>query len=295
VSDDRVAALLAHLEVPRRDDVSAITDLSAVLDSQLAAIAEALPTLTISDALYLTHLAHRVAQRATESADRVIRTMHAADLYLAAACAEGDAAAIAVFEATLVPPLRRALGKLSPASTVLDEAVQRVVIMVLVGDGKPPQIAGYSGRGTLTSWLRTIAVRTARRMLGTEQSHATTDDDEIAELPSAVRDPELELLRVRYRDSVRAAFAAAFAGLETRERNVLRQYHIDGLTIDQLAALYRVNRATTARWVAGARLAVVKATREQLVSTAGVPAHEVDSVIRLVRSQLELSVRDLAV
>jgi RNA polymerase sigma-70 factor (ECF subfamily) len=286
--------LLAHLDV-RRDEVSAISDLRAVLDAQHTAIAEALPTLELSDELYLTHLAHRVTQRADEPADRVIRTMHAADLYLAAACAEGEPAAIAVFEATLVPPLRRALTKLSAASSTLDESVQRVVIMVLVGDGKPPQIAGYSGRGTLTSWLRTIAVRTTRRMLGTEQSQATTDDDEIAALPSAVRDPELELLRVRYRDTVRAAFAAAFASLETRERNVLRQYHIDGLTIDQLAALYRVNRATTARWVAGARLAVVKATRDQLVTAAGVPAGEVDSVIRLVRSQLELSVRDLAV
>ena len=51
---------------------------------------------------------------------------------------------------------------------------------------------------------------------------------------------------------------------------------------------------TTARWVAGARLAVIQATRSQLVEHAGVPASEVDSVIRLVRSQLALSVRDLS-
>lgn len=287
---DRAATLLAHLEAPRRAEVSSITDLHALLDAHYAAITEALP-FPISDELYLTHLAQRITKREDEPADRVIRTMHAADLYLAAACAEGEPAAIKLFEETLVPPLRRALLKLSTANTI-DEVVQRVVIMVLVGDGKPPQIAGYSGRGTLTSWLRTIAVRTTRRTLGTEKS---STDDEIADLPSAVRDPELELLRARYRDTVRTAFAAAFASLETRERNVLRQYHIDGLTIDQLAALYRVNRATTARWVAGARLAVVKATRDQLVTAAGVPAGDVDSVIRLVRSQLELSVRDLAV
>jgi RNA polymerase sigma-70 factor (ECF subfamily) len=69
---------------------------------------------------------------------------------------------------------------------------------------------------------------------------------------------------------------------------------IDGLTIDQLAALYHVNRATTARWVAGARLAIVKATRAQLIEHAGVPPADVDSVIRLVRSQPDLSVREVS-
>src|SRR5260370_1220010 len=83
--------------------------------------------------------------------------------------------------------------------------------------------------------------------------------------------------------------AAALAALAERERNVLRQYYIDGLTIDQLAALYQVNRATTARWVAGARLSVVAKTREHLVDELGIAAGEADSIIRLVRSQLDVS------
>lgn len=289
-----MAALLGALEAPRRDEVSAIQDLGALLTAQLATIASALPTLDIVEARYLAHLARRITQRDDEPAAQIVRSMQAADLYLAAACAEGEPAALAMFERTLVPPLRRALSKLSANAATIDEAVQRVTIMVLVGEGKPPQIAGYGGRGTLNSWLRTIAVRTTRRTLGTEQTRALGQDEEVAELPSAVRDPELELLRVRYRDTVRAAFARAFAQLDTRDRNVLRQYYIDGLTIDQLAVLYRVNRATTARWVAGARLAVVKVTRDQLVTGAGIPDGDVDSVLRLVRSQLEVSVRDLA-
>jgi RNA polymerase sigma-70 factor (ECF subfamily) len=101
-----------------------------------------------------------------------------------------------------------------------------------------------------------------------------------------VRDPGLELLRARYAGDVRRAFAAALAALTERQRAVLRQYHLDGLTIDQLAALHHINRATAARWVAGARLDVVTATRKHLVADAGVPKSEVDSIIRLVRSQL---------
>jgi RNA polymerase sigma-70 factor (ECF subfamily) len=101
-------------------------------------------------------------------------------------------------------------------------------------------------------------------------------------------------MRARYAPQVRSSFAHAMTELTPRQRNVLRQYHIDGLTIDQLAVLYKINRATAARWVAGARLALVTATRDRLVAELALEPHEVDSVIRLVRSQLSLSVRELA-
>lgn len=219
------------------------------------------------------------------------REVVAEDLYLALACSDGNEGAIAAFRDAYVPALRQALGKLggmSPAT--IDEVVQRVLVIVFVGEAGPPQITTYSGRGTLRSWLRTIGVRTGRRQLGLEADVAS--DDALPDI--AASDPELELLRERYRDQVKQAFAAAFAELADRERNVLRQYHIDGLTIDQLATLYQVNRATTARWVAGARLAVITRTRKHLVDRYGIAAAEVDSIIRLVRSQLDVSVREIA-
>ena len=74
---------------------------------------------------------------------------------------------------------------------------------------------------------------------------------------------------------------------------MLRQYYIDGLTIDRLAALYRVDRATTARWVVAARSAVLAGTRDFLGSALGVTTSEVESILRLVGSQLELSLRQL--
>jgi RNA polymerase sigma-70 factor (ECF subfamily) len=267
------------------------SDLDPVLAEQYREAAAAWPAFHLPRVRYDEHVWTRVRARASEPADRVIRTMPAVDLYLAAACCDGDAAALAAFRDTFVPTMRQALGKLGMSASTIDEAVQQVLVMVLVGDGRPPQLAEYGGRGTLRSWLRTIAVRTGRRMLGLEA--AAAGEDELAELPAAVADPELALLRSQHRDQVRSAFASAFAALGERERNVLRQYYIDALTIDQLAALYQVNRATTARWVAGARLAVVTKTREQLVAL-GVAAGEVDSIIRLVRSQLDVSVREIA-
>jgi RNA polymerase sigma-70 factor (ECF subfamily) len=273
--------------------VASDSDLEQVLAEQYREAAAAWPTFTLSFERYREHVDMRVRARADEPQDRVIRTMPAADLYLAAACADGDAAALSAFRDALVPAMRQALGKLGMSPAVIDETIQHVMVSVFVGDGRPPQIGEYGGRGTLRSWLRTIAVRTGRRLLGLEAA-AASSDEELAELPAAVAGPELELLRTRYQSQVKRAFAAAFAALGERERNVLRQYYIDGLTIDQLAALYQVNRATTARWVAGARLAVVAETREHLISEFGIADAEVDSIIRLVRSQLDVSVREIA-
>jgi RNA polymerase sigma-70 factor (ECF subfamily) len=268
-------------------------DLAQLVDEHHAQAAAAWPTFSLPLERFRAHIERHVRARAGEAPEQVVRTLPAADLYLAAACMDGDPAALAAFRDGVVPALKPALGKLGMSNAQIDETIQRVLVTVFVGDGARPQIETYAGRGTLRSWLRTIAVRTGRRLLGIEGSAIATED-ELAALPAAVGDPEIELLRGRHRDQVKQAFAAAFAELGERDRNVLRQYHIDGLTIDQLATLYKVNRATTARWVAGARLAVITKTRQQLVEHHGVDASEVDSIIRLVRSQLEVSVREVA-
>jgi RNA polymerase sigma-70 factor (ECF subfamily) len=282
---------MAQLDASRRPAIAAILDLAQVLDEQYATATAAWPGVAVSRERYTEELARRINTRGSEDAGRVLRTMPAADLYLAVACADHDAGALAAFRDAFVPALRQALGRLAIDPATIDETVQRVLVMLFVGDGGPPQILGYGGKGTLRSWVRSIGVRTGRRLAGLDQGRG--GEDELDELPAAVADPELELLRARYAEQVRRAFAAAFGELSERERNVLRQYHIDGLTIDQLAVLYQVNRATTARWVAGARLAIVARTRAHLVEDFGIAATDVDSIIRIVRSQLAVSVRDL--
>ena len=288
-----VALLASRLPPSRRDEVAAIAGLEDLLAAHDAAARGAWPTIAVTRERYTSHLAQLVVAREGESAEQVLRTVPAADVYLAAACCDGTPAAIAAVRDSLVPSMRQALGKLAMPTPTIDEAVQRVMTMLFVGDGGPPQIAGYAGRGTLRAWMRTIAVRTARRLRGVEHDDAP-GDAELEALPGAMLDPELALLRDRYRDDVRRAFAEAFAGVTERQRNVLRQYHIDGLTIDKLGTLYRVNRATAARWVAAARQAVLDAMRAKLVERLRVSQGQVDSIVRLVRSQLDVSVREAA-
>jgi len=285
------ATLLGCLDSPRREEVAAIRDLDTLLSAQLDEGVREWPNVALEPAVYLRHLADKLCERASEPADHVIRTMPAADLYLAAACTAGDAAAITAFRDAVFPVIRPALAKLALSPATIDEAEQRVLIMILVGDPVRPAIATFGGRGRLRSWVRSIAVRTARRLAGITDGGADTAQDELDQLTASVHDPELAMLRERYREQVRAALAEALAGLAERPRNVLRQYYIDGLTIDQLAALYHVDRATTARWVIGARSAVLDGTRDRLRSVLGATSDEVESILRLVRSQLELSLR----
>lgn len=281
------ACLLGYLGSPRREEVASITDLEQLLEQQLTDGAAAWPTVPLDPPLYLRHLADKLGERGAEPAEQVIRTMPAADLYLAAACTAGEPAAIAAFHDEILPVIRPALAKLKVPDVTIDETEQRVLIAVLVGDPVRPGIAGYGGRGRLRSWVRSIGVRTGRRLAGS----ASDATDDLDRLSANVHDPELALLRERYRDEVRKALADALANLPERQRNVLRQYYIDGLTIDQLAALYRVDRATTARWVVAARSAVLVGTRDLLASSLGANTAEIESILRLVRSQLELSMR----
>ena len=123
------------------------------------------------------------------------------------------------------------------------------------------------------------------------QRRATSDD--LDALPAAVGDPEIDLLRARYAKAFQAALRTALETLPVRDRNVLRFSYLDGLSIDEIAAFYRVHRATAARWVARARTALIDETRRLVVERLTVGESELESLMRDLASQLEVSIRRL--
>jgi RNA polymerase sigma-70 factor (ECF subfamily) len=213
------------------------------------------------------------------------------DLYLAGAVARGDEAALRHLVAVLPGIVRPALARLGLAPGDDDEILQRVqVALVTPSASGAPGIAGYSGRGELRSYVRATAVRIALKRMEREDGPPLDDDSAVlALLPEDGDSPELRVLKDRCRADVKTAFAAAIATLAPRERTLLRQHYVDGLGIDQLAPLHGVHRATCARWIEAARLAVLRGVRGYLRDTLGLGATELDSMIDLVRSQLELS------
>jgi RNA polymerase sigma-70 factor (ECF subfamily) len=124
-------------------------------------------------------------------------------------------------------------------------------------------------------------------MMASAHREVPSRDDELAELIGSEDDPEVAYLKRLYREEFKRAFHAAVDALDARDRLLLRQHALDGLSIDQLATLNGVHRATVARWVAAAREALLAATQQQMVRRLRLSRSELASVMRLIRSQLD--------
>jgi len=237
------------------------------------------PQIAVPAERFVAHLGHHAAT----AEPNVI------DLYLACACAGGDRTAIDELEKRCIADVGKALWQVGAGDR--DDVLQRVREKLLVGPD--PLIAHYAGRGSLRGWIRSIVLRTAIKHARGAARAVPLDEGDFLELAASSEDPALEPFKQRYRDEFRAAFRAAVDTLAVRHRNLLRQYFLDHMTIDELAVLYRVHRATAARWIHDVRAALVEAVREQLL--ARFADVELRSMIELVASQLELSLERLAV
>ena len=213
-----------------------------------------------------------------------------ADHYLAFACAAGDSAAIAECDAILVREASFAADGARMHASARDEAAQIVRTRLLVPrDGKPPAIADYAGRGALSSWLRVSVSRELVRIAKAQQRAEPLEEHLVADAGGG-DDPALEELKAKYRVELADAFRIALVDLPPRERTLLRYQLVDGLTIDEIGSIFRVHRATAARWLAKIREDLVTRTRSLMAESLGVDTAEAASIVRLVQSQLDMSV-----
>jgi RNA polymerase sigma-70 factor (ECF subfamily) len=216
---------------------------------------------------------------------------HGADLYLACACADGDAVALRRFEERHLSQVASFLARMAPTDAFVDEVRQLVRERLFVGEQR--RILAYGGQGPLAGWLRVIALRIAVDLRRHWTERRRDDEPPAADAAATAVDPELDFIKASYRDAFRSALEAALAGLSDEQRNLLRLHFIDALTLDELAALFRVHRATIARRVAAAREAILERCRHLLGERLALDASEFESLLRVVRSQIDLSLRRL--
>ena len=79
------------------------------------------------------------------------------------------------------------------------------------------------------------------------------------------------------------------AQLSSEERNVLRMHHVHGLSLEETASACHIGRSTAARWLAQARERIMKETHRLLTAKLNLDSRDVESMFRLVRSQLDVS------
>ncbi len=252
---------------------------------------EAWPEVDLDAGAFLAHVAERLPS--TGATGEVLASLRAEDLFLTFACVRGDAWALEALDARVLSQVGTWLPREAPSLVDELRQVLRQRLLVPVG-GAPPKLASYSGRGPLGQWVRAVALR-----FHIDQQRATPRELPLEEAPAAAlaerlgADPELAFIRERHQGDFRVAFRAALGRLDAQERNLLRLHHVHGLSMDSVGATYQAPRSTVARWIARARERLLALTREELTARLGLTPDELDSLLRLVRSQLEVSLRQL--
>jgi RNA polymerase sigma-70 factor, ECF subfamily len=213
--------------------------------------------------------------------------LHAADLYLALACARGIRDALQFFEVEHFAHVDDFIARVDSSQAVADEVRQTLRHRLLVSSPEAPaRILGYTGRGPIGGWLRVCAVREAQSAKREGRRQTAMPD-----LKSDEVDPELAWLKEKYGEAVSDAFKDALASIDPDARTMLRMHYVDGLTIEQVGQVFRVSRATAARMLLKAREALVTQVRERLHADLGVNSMEAHSLLELVRSRIDLSLR----
>jgi RNA polymerase sigma-70 factor (ECF subfamily) len=274
------AAWPAQAEVP--------PDLDERLADLVSTAQAAWRELTISDEEYVRYLAER-----SPSVDvaKALENLCAADLLLACACARGSRKAVEAFEARFLSRIPQYVRRIDASPEFANELTQQLRAKLLVAAaGELPRIAQYAGACPLGAWLRVVAVREAL-MVGRRVVEAPSDPADLAALALAAgSDADRELVRLRYQPEFQVALETALAGLDAKERNLLRLHYVEGLSIDRLSPMFGVHRATCARWIAAAQGKLLDAIRERLQAQLGLSTVEFHSLAGLMVSGLHISI-----
>ena len=266
-------------------------------------LADALARLVVAARAYdpgldARRFLHDVAARVDPEAspEAALGAIRAADLALAIACARGEPDALARFDREMSAQIEIALARQRYVAIDLDELRQAIRDWLFVATPDvAPRIASYLGRGDLKTWVRMVAVRYLIDVgrAAAARPEQLGSDEALADLATGTDDPELAFLKRQYRDDFRAAFGAVLATLEPRERTLLRHRYLDGLEVAEIAALHGMHRVSMSRTLGRIRDDLLDGIRREFRRRLGVGADELDGIMALIGSQLELSLSGL--
>jgi len=212
---------------------------------------------------------------------------HAADLYLAFACAVGNRRALEKLDVLIVTQTAQTVGRIDRCRDFVSEIQQRLREHLLLGasDGRP-RIANYAGRGSLAAFIRVTALRMAlkEKRNAERQVPAPAAEDE-----PAPGDASLELIREQHKREFAEALCYALSSLDDRELIALRMSYLHHWTIDALADLFDIHRATAARWITRAMTHVREHTLRHLERQLAVTDGEAEELVGDLMSQTSLT------
>ncbi len=287
-----MAPSLAHALLENIDEAHA--DASPDLEATVARLVEdakaAWPAVHVDPLRFLRYVSERLPRG--EDCSSAVASLHFAGLYLACACADGSPAGLAAFD-VLFAGCEPALARLGHEPGFADEVKQQVRTKLFVKEpNSAPKITEYSGRGDLRRFVRVIVMREAisqRR----SRKRAVAREDEQGRQPESwlSADPELLHLRKEYEAEFQRVFGEAVRALTSQDRNLLRYHYLDGLNIDHIGAIYGIHRVSAARRLTKVREQLVQKTRQLLAERLRLHTGELESVLRLIESDVDISLR----
>lgn len=258
----------------------------SVLAERLAEARAAYPWLTsVTDEAFVEHVT-----RTSMPGSDAFSSLQAADVMLVLGSLARDPKCLRELDERIGQVVTSVLAKVGRSSDGSD-LKQRVFERVLIGvEGGPPKILQYAGRAPLTSWLRLVAVRLQINLARRDHSdrHGSFDVEELA-CDFVAHDMELAMVRGTHADAFKKAFQRALSELEPRDRTILRLSVMEGSSIDEIGVIFRVHRATAARWLVQIRETLFERSRVHLTSHGDFGVTEFRELAGLLLSRLDVS------
>jgi RNA polymerase sigma-70 factor (ECF subfamily) len=257
----------------------------ARLRERLAEARSEWSSTVLGDETFLGHALEKVnSARPGQDPLAVAAGLRVRELYLACACAHGDVAAMTRFEGLYFSEIEQACRRFKGLPISSDEARQRMREKLFLGS--PPGLLGYAGHGDLRGWLRAAVLHALLNVTTRETREQPTEDRFFDAVIDAGSNAEAAILKGSCRSEFEGAFRAAVAKMTDRQRSLLRYAFTDGLNVEEIGAVFRVHRATAARWVAQARTELVDETRAELMTRLGISLVDAESIMRAALSQV---------
>ncbi len=265
--------------------------LAPLLQERVALAQKRWPMLQVETEVFCEYLGGRAL---SEQGGEGLAQLQVSDLLLACACCSGAShmrqKAIVAFEEHCHGELERGLARLSLTADLRDEIGQSLMSRLFLSEEEGKEgIRKYSGRGPLQAWYRVTALREGldlvRRQTRKREVHSAIKlEDRMVSL-----DPELEYLKQRYRSHFKEAFKFSLENLSCEDRNMLRHQVLGGLTLSEIGTIYSLHLSSVARRLQRIRNLLLDATASHLQRELGVDERELASIMRLIQSQLEVS------
>lgn len=203
------------------------------------------------------------------------------DLYLASACAAGDAAAWEECETRHFGFVRSFAHRTLPDVDARDLADQ-----VIADLWQKRKIDRYSGRSSLRTWLGAVVAHAAHNV---RRSAASTLPLGSSGMTHAVSPPENSLEELEAERALGRLVGRALLMLPPEEKLLLHLYYEQGLTLDDMEPVMRCSKATLSRRLKAVRATLKKVVDDLACQRLGSSLDTLRDGVHLERLELNLS------